>query len=105
MIELALVKQHLRVDHDYDDLLIGSYISAAQSAFEVFTNRTLIAAGEQLPDPVGSAMHISKSIEQGALLLVGHWYANREAVVIGAITANVPMATTALWMPHRWVSI
>lgn len=44
---------------------------------------------------------IPKPIDQAALLLIGHWYANRESVVIGTITANVPMAYQALIQPYR----
>lgn len=105
MIELADVKAHLRVEHADEDEMIQAYTDAAFSAFETWTNRTLLAEGAVLPDPVGNAMNITKSIRQGALLLIGHWYANAEAVVVGTITAELPLATQALWQPHRWVNI
>ena len=54
---------------------------------------------------VGNALHISHGIRQGALLLIGHSYANAEAVAIGTIATQLPMATQALWQPHRWVNI
>jgi uncharacterized phiE125 gp8 family phage protein len=34
-------------------------------------------------------------------LLIGHWYANREAVVTGTITAQVPIAVGTLIAPFR----
>lgn len=105
MIELATVKTHLRVDDDSEDTLIAAYIDAAFGAFELWTNRKLLSTAEPMPEPVGNALRITKAIEQGALLLIGHWYANRESVVIGTITAELPMATNALWKPHRWVNI
>ena len=105
MIDLSIVKTHLRVDHDDEDALIQGYTDAAFSAFELWTNRTLVELGGQLPDPAGNALVMTKAIQQGALLLVGHWYASREAVVIGTITAELPMATNALWKPHRWVNL
>lgn len=105
MIDLPIVKAHLRVDHDDEDALIEGYKDAALSAFETWTNRTLVDPAESLPDPVGNALWMSKSIQQGALLLIGHWYGSREAVVIGTITAELPMATNALWKPHRWVNV
>lgn len=105
MIDLAVVKAHLRVEHDDEDAKIQGYTEAAVSAFESWTNRALVAVGGALPEPVGRSMFITKSIEQGALLLIGHWYANAEAVVIGIITAQVPLATNALWSPHRWSNI
>lgn len=105
MIDLALVKTHLKVDGDAEDTLVQGYIDAAISTFELWTNRKLIAEGGQLPDPIGNALFITKAISQGALLLVGHWYANRETVAIGTIATELPMATNALWLPHRWVNV
>lgn len=105
MIELAIVKSHLRVDHDDEDDLIQGYTDAAFSAFETWTNRKLIDPLEALPDPVGNALIMSKAIKQGALLLIGHWYNSRETVVIGTISSELPMATNALWLPHRWGNI
>lgn len=105
MIDLGTVKAHLRVDSDDEDSLIQSYTDAAISTFELWTNRKLIADGEPLPDPVGNALVVSKSIEQGALMLIGHWYANRESVAVGGASDKLPMATEALWLPHRWVNV
>jgi uncharacterized phiE125 gp8 family phage protein len=39
---------------------------------------------------------IDARIKQAALLMVGHWYANREAVNIGNITSDVPMTVRYL---------
>lgn len=105
MIDLPIVKAHLRVDHDDEDALIEGYRDAALSAFETWTNRTLVDPDAALPEPVGNALLMTKAIHQGALLLIGHWYSGRETVVIGTITAELPMATSALWKPHRWVNI
>ncbi|MDY7584731.1 head-tail connector protein [Pseudomonas sp. CCI3.1] len=99
------MKQQLRVFHDDEDLLIQGYTDAALSAFEGWTNRTLIDPAHALPDPPGNAIALSKSILQGALLLIGHWYANRETVAMGMSAIELPMATNALWNPHRWVNL
>jgi len=104
MIDLAVVKNHLRVDYDEEDALIQLYIDAAYDAFADWTNRTLYGAASPLPDPPENAMNITKSVEQGALLLIGHWYANRESVTVGA-ASELPMATKALWMPHKWAHL
>jgi oligoribonuclease (3'-5' exoribonuclease) len=105
MIDLAVVKSHLRVEHDDEDALIQDYTDAAFAAFQDWTNRKLVATETDLPDPVGSSMVITSTIKQGALLLIGQWYKNREATLIGASVAMIPLATEALWKPHRWVSL
>lgn len=35
------------------------------------------------------------------LLLVGHWFANRETAVVGITTTELPFATMALMQPYR----
>jgi len=107
MIDQQLVKKHLRVEldeTDQDDLIQG-YTNAAISAFESWTNRTLVATDAELDGAAENAMVITKGIEQGALLLIGHWFNNRESLVIGASVAELPLATKALWQPHRWVNV
>lgn len=44
---------------------------------------------------------VPEPIRFAILLLVGHWYRNREAVVIGASVANLPFAVDALLQPYR----
>jgi len=102
MIDLALVKSHLRVDGTDEDALIQAYTDAAFSAFETWTNRKLVTV---LPETVENHLVITKSIEQGALLLIGHWYANRESVAVGVSVSEMPLATKSLWLPHRWACV
>lgn len=52
---------------------------------------TVDAGYEDLPDDMLA----------GLLLLVGHWFENRESVVIGSIAQNVPATTEALLYPFR----
>lgn len=105
MLTLNLVKYHLRLEGSDEDELLQHYWDAAVSAFETLTNRTLIPEGQPLPDPIGNALVSTKSIEQGILLLIGHWYENREAVLSAGAAIELPMTTKALWMPHRWNNI
>jgi len=105
MIALALVKSQLRVDGSDEDELIQSYIDAALSAFELWTNRALVDPVAALPDPLGNALLMTKAISHGAIMLIAHWHANRESVVVGAAANELPLSTMALWTPHRWVNI
>lgn len=47
------------------------------------------------------ATDIPESIKQGMLLMIGHWYENREAVVVGNVAREVPFAVEALLYPYR----
>lgn len=44
----------------------------------------------------GDALDVPENVGQAILLLVGHWYQNREATVTGAIVAELPMGVKAL---------
>lgn len=105
MLDIELVKKHLVSVPGDDDDLIQAYMDASIITFETWTNRKLVATDADLPEPVGNSIVLNKSIEVGAMLLVAHWYANRESVVTGTIATAMPMATESLWRPHRWVNI
>lgn len=42
-----------------------------------------------------------EALRQAILLLVGHWYENREAVVVGTTAVDMPAAVGALIAPYR----
>lgn len=48
-----------------------------------------------------TANDVPAGIRHAALLLIGHWYANREAVVTGDSVAELPLAVKALIEPFR----
>jgi uncharacterized phiE125 gp8 family phage protein len=53
----------------------------------------------------GYEENLPKSIRQAMLLLIGHWYENREATVIGNVANNMPFAVESLLWPHRvWMA-
>lgn len=41
------------------------------------------------------------ALRQAMLLLIGHWYSNREAVNTGNISTNLPLTVDALLSPHK----
>ena len=47
------------------------------------------------------ASDVPEEIRHALKILVGHWYENREPVVIGSIVGNIPMSAEALLWPHR----
>ena len=49
----------------------------------------------------GTAADIPQGIKQSIMMLVAHWFENRESSVIGTITANTPMATEVIWEAYK----
>jgi len=107
MLDLQLVKKHLRVFHAREDDLIQLYIDAALAQFESFTERKLFEDQEALDAAVYSGAFtdasdvpeftaiLSKEIEQGAFLLIGYFYSERDR------DAPMPRATELLWQSYR----
>jgi uncharacterized phiE125 gp8 family phage protein len=49
----------------------------------------------------GNASQVPQALKQAMLLLIGHWYRNREPVSIGNIVTPLPMSVDALLGPYR----
>ena len=99
MLDLAKVKLHLRVDGDEEDALIGGYLEAAKAHIEQHCDRQLVDADPLEPEQMG----LTRDVEQAILLLVGHWYSNREAVVVGGAPSALPLAVDRLlWYRKRF---
>ncbi|HCJ6320165.1 TPA: phage gp6-like head-tail connector protein [Citrobacter sedlakii] len=104
MLELVVVKQHCRIDTDFsgDDDLLTLYSGAAARYVETWTRRTLYETEDShgySDDP--DSILLNDDVKAAMLLLIGHWYANREAVNIGNITSEIPFAVEALLQPYR----
>lgn len=52
----------------------------------------------------GLAADVPASIKSAMLLLIGHWFVNREAVIVGVNATNTPMAVDLLLGPYRVVT-
>lgn len=48
-----------------------------------------------------AATTVPQSIRQAILLLVGHWYEAREAIIVGTISTELPMTVKYLLWPSR----
>lgn len=49
----------------------------------------------------GTADDVPQIIKHAMLLLIGHWYENREATVVGAVLREIPFAVKSLLAPYR----
>jgi len=48
-----------------------------------------------------NAAAVPEAIKHGLLLLISHWYENREPIVVGQQAQQVPLAVDALLAPYR----
>lgn len=48
-----------------------------------------------------TASDVPAPLRHAVQLLVGHWYANRESVIVGTIASETPMAVESLCAPYR----
>lgn len=99
--QLAQIKAHLKVDGDDEDTLISAYASASVDYVERFCDGALV---ETLTPPVEGETQpreiiFTSGIWAAMLLLIGHWYANREAVAQNL--SEVPLGVEALLIRHR----
>lgn len=100
MIDLGLVKLHLRVDGDEEDALIRLYCEAAVSDCAAYLNRPLHkdAAEAEAAAKAGKkgGVVLNDAIRNAILLTVGYLYATREDVAEG-----LPRAARRLLEPYR----
>lgn len=82
MIDLALAKDHLNVDYDYNDAYITGLIEVA---IQVVTSDIC----EDLSTLNEGALH--PPLRQAMLLLIGHYYASREPVAYVNVS-EVPLS-------------
>lgn len=107
IIAVALAKKHLRVDADDEDDLIAVYLAAAEGAAQDYLNRQVYETVEGLAQAVldgvagDDPMLANDQVKAAVLLTLGHLYANREDVVVGTITAELPRGARSLLQPHR----
>ncbi|MGQ7253974.1 head-tail connector protein [Vreelandella titanicae] len=109
MLELDIIKQHVRLEPDEteDDALLDTYANSAVRYIENHTGRKLYATDEAVPkDTDGNvtdehALVLDDDLVDAMLLLIAHRYANREAVVVGSISSELPMAVKDLIEPYR----
>jgi uncharacterized phage protein (predicted DNA packaging) len=99
--QMALVKKHLRVDHDDEDDLIAGYTQASVDFVEHYCDGALVseltipAVNEEPPREV----IFTAGIWHAILLLTAYWYENREAA--GQELTEIPLGVEPLLLRHR----
>ncbi|EGT4305898.1 head-tail connector protein [Franconibacter daqui] len=104
MLTKERVKHHCNIEPGFteDDDWVETSIKAAARYVETSTRRRLYDAADDpayLADP--DRLLYGADIEMAMLMLIAHWYANREAVNVGNVTSALAFSTEALLQPYR----
>ncbi|EKP8507613.1 TPA: head-tail connector protein [Escherichia coli] len=102
-ITLDELRKQCRIDGtDDDEQLTGVYLPAAIRGVESRINRRLYDDAVPADDTTG--LTIDGDIKLGVLLLVAHFYENREATAAGTVNA-IPLALDFLIDPWRIIPL
>jgi len=117
MLTLDLVKTHLKLDlaATDEDALLSGYLAAATGMFRTQSKRRWPAVGEPVlavasnpatnPPTLVFSSYVDLAAlspdeqamaDQYILLTVGHWYENRQTVIVGVNVAEVPQTAQML---------
>ncbi|EGT4335034.1 phage gp6-like head-tail connector protein [Cronobacter malonaticus] len=104
MLTKEQVKHHCNIEPDFteDDNWIENSIKAAARYVETWTRRRLYEKADDplyMADP--DALLYGEDVEMAMLMLVAHWYTNRETVSTGSTTSALAFSTEALLQPYR----
>lgn len=91
LLSMSLIKKHLRVDSSDEDDLIEIYAESAMAWALWYCDNPELVEVTDFPASFKSAL----------LLLVGHSYANREAVLVGTAAEVLPMGVVPLLWSSR----
>jgi len=94
IITVADAKAHMNITGEADDALIADKIAAAEAWIGQFIGTALDDAGA-FPD--GTPEPLKEATRQ----LVAHMYEQREAVLIGIASDEVPFGVADLIRPYR----
>ena len=104
MLTKEQVKRHCNIEQDFteDDAWIDTGIKAAERYVEKWTRRRLYEKADDplyMADP--DALLYGEDVEMAMLMLIAHWYTNRETVSTGSTTSALAFSTEALLQPYR----
>ena len=98
LIELSLLKKHLRIFHDDEDEELDVYGTAAEAIVVEHIDREVVASGESTS---ADGIIITPPIVAAILLVAADLYENREPDMKASGDAVLPRHVRALLAPYR----
>ena len=89
-------------DNSFDDGVLVTYLFAAKNHIAVTLNRKIVATTSGIINDTDLALDTGAgdSLRLACLLIIGHWYLNRESTSTLTVK-EVPMSFNALLQPYR----
>jgi len=102
LLTLDEIKMQCRLENDFtdEDRLLELLALAAEAKATTYLNRNLYKTNDEIPELDEDGMVITEDIRLGLLMLIAHWYENRETASSGGLT-ETPFAFEALLQPYR----
>lgn len=101
-IEMLRAQCRIDIDDTTEDEVLTLYYGAARRKAENFINRHLYE--EEVPETDPDGLVIADDILLALMLLVGHWYENKEESSDAAKT-SIPFGFTSLIEPYRYIPL
>ncbi|MCK4205261.1 phage gp6-like head-tail connector protein [Brucella pituitosa] len=99
LVDLELLKKHLRVFHDDEDAELEVYLAAAETVVTDYLDREVVAA-DQTPS-LADGIIINPAISAAILLVGADLYENREPDMSASGDAVLPRHVRALLSAYR----
>lgn len=100
-ITLDEAKSFLRIEHDFDNAYITSLIVLARTFVEEYQSRLIAARTASDPDEIVPSSETPTALEkQAILLLIAHFYEERQAVTTTSMI-EMPLGVKALLYFNR----
>lgn len=103
-LTLDEIKQQTYVDDSDEDSYLQMLGSAAIAYIEDYTNRKLYLTSEEVNDDE-IALIWSDNIKIAALMLVAHFYENREATVTGQTNSTIQFGVKAIISRYKYIPV
>lgn len=101
-VTLDDAKTHLNLTTGDDSALVQRLLSAAQDWLESQLGYKLV---DKFTSGSPATLNIPPALDQAVLLMVGHWFATREATLIGVSAAPLPLGVSEIvqdWRDWSW---
>lgn len=101
IITLALFKAHIGSDELIDAGALGSLAASTDELLQLYIDAAEARAASMLGKPLANIDPLPADIKQAILLIAAHFYACREAVLIGQGGNELPFGVADLLRNYR----